>query len=1662
MAWQIILPRWLYDRRILAHPRRTPHSRRRPVFGTPLRFIATVWASIALFPSGAWAQTAAAGDLAPLSNPDGVLNAADFMILQRMVLGSLSPTQAQLRVGDVAPLGAPDGELNAGDLVVLMRAVNGEIILPDVYLGPDAPVLYVATSPTTENPYAFSGAGEPNTEIRLYIDGALTNTTLTGTDGSFTVAAVLSDGINLIHTTAYAGGIESEPSNVLSVDYRNQQPRQYTDTSIAATVVWSPGTTPAPYIVEGTLTIPLGSTLIIRPGTEIRFGFGARFNVLGDLLIQGTAQSPVLLTSDSPDPRRGDWLGVIIDNTAGHVQIDHALIQWAANGVAIYGGTDVLISNSTIRDSAQAGIYVAPGASPRIVGNTIDQVAPTGYVAYIGSGIEVDSSDPIIQGNHVRNHDIGVYVKNHASPTIDAGNTIEANRFGIYLQGDYSDPENNPTPVVTGNNIYSNSSYGLAAEGWATDAWTNDSYSDLLEIELDISGNWWGSSNPSSVSASVAPFGAYGPVLRLAPFLDAEGGDPLAGNFLSGLVTTNQQLASGSQHVVVGDLVITRAASLSIDAGSSLLFARHSAITALGTFVAIGTLDNKIQLDSLEPIKVPGDWQGISLYGDNSLVNNTVVRHARRAIDIYGRYASISHSTLSDFSLDGIVARAGSTADISYNQIHGTTRTGNGLSLHSSEVMASQNQIIQTNYGIFVSASSPTLQGNDISDNSRGIYIQKVNTGDNPPRPTLSANRIYANDYGIYLSARRQLTGEPDPAINNNEIHSNNQYNLFLSNFNPASIVNAAQNWWGTENEAEILAGFNDPYRVLYSPYKNAAGDSVTASSLLGVISEPRVLAGGQTYHVDTMIIQQGASLTIGAGARLEFPYGAQLVVNGDLIIDGTEEAPVVFTRASGASSWNGIYLNSPNAVLHDFVVEYARESLHAVAGPVSVYDAEFRFCLLKCVFFEGQYGNRMALDVRRVRIDAGGPTIDGVVIHHGRGTVAGSHIANANQGMYLYGTNYALSIDRNSFVNNVYGIAVSGATYYPNTPAANDNNFSANSDKNYWTGYYSLRPDTVLDATNNWWGTELDPDIQASIWDEEDVGANMPKVTYLPYRSEPVPMPPRLDALPGLHSDELLAVTGHAEPNQALRVYLNGGGAATGMADSLGAFSIPVSLSPGNNDIHVVSYRGATESYPSRSYQVVRDVDAPVITLVSPVDGAVTNQYAVSFTGSLSEPATLTIGGNTVALDANNAFSHGPVYLAEGANAIALVATDVAGNVTTQTVHLMLDSTPPADPVPTLIDFDSSSGSETLVSGAAGSVQAGTVITLVNVRTGQTSRIAAATDGSFALSIGSASGDDLALIAADDLGNQSTWLDHTVTGTAPVLALVIASPVNSATVSGDTVHVVGTVTGPANTGVVVNGVIANIEGGQFVATDVPVVAGGPTTLTVTATDPEGATVNESLVVNGAAGPPVELSVTPDHGLSPLPVTFNLERVSPFEIGSVEIDLDGDGVYDLTGPDITYTYGQDAQRNNVVVSATASHTYLYPGLYTVRVRVQGSGADSGVSYALDHPVLIQDAIGAGSNLRRIYQRMLDNLSAGNPASALTALSQTMQDKFTTLFTDPAIDFSLLVPELGEIVGGGISGDVGFLVVKRNDAGQYLYHSVYFNRGSDGVWRIGEM
>jgi len=233
---------------------------------------------LTLFLSIAHAEQYVAGDVAPKGAPDGQLNAADLVVLERFILGDLIPDSLEQIIGDVAPIGAPDSTLNAADLLILQRAIFGDVILAPITIGPPAPTLDSVTSPTSFNPYQITGSATANTTVYIYVEGNRQHEITSAADGTFAVGVYLFDGNNNIYATEYDGVDESAPSNTVQVNYINTISRIQGDTTtdgpISVDTVWTPGLMPTPYNITSNFTVNADVTFVIQPGTVLLFDDG--------------------------------------------------------------------------------------------------------------------------------------------------------------------------------------------------------------------------------------------------------------------------------------------------------------------------------------------------------------------------------------------------------------------------------------------------------------------------------------------------------------------------------------------------------------------------------------------------------------------------------------------------------------------------------------------------------------------------------------------------------------------------------------------------------------------------------------------------------------------------------------------------------------------------------------------------------------------------------------------------------------------------------------------------------------------------------------------------------------------------------------------------------------------------------------------------------------------------------------------------------------------------------------------------------------------------------------------------------------------------------------------------------------------------------------------
>ena len=172
-----------------------------------------------------------------------------------------------------------------------------------------------------------------------------------------------------------------------------------------------------PYLIQGPFYMQPATTttatLTIEPGVELRFyrdpeGDTRYGMTIGDapastdprlvtLDIAGSANEPIVFTSDADAPAPGDWMGLYLDGSpaSGNV-LSHAVIEYAGgeSGTNSYGcgpkdndaailitdwrPDDAFITDVTIKDSAAGGIvcgWDSDEDGPDFTGNTFENIA---------------------------------------------------------------------------------------------------------------------------------------------------------------------------------------------------------------------------------------------------------------------------------------------------------------------------------------------------------------------------------------------------------------------------------------------------------------------------------------------------------------------------------------------------------------------------------------------------------------------------------------------------------------------------------------------------------------------------------------------------------------------------------------------------------------------------------------------------------------------------------------------------------------------------------------------------------------------------------------------------------------------------------------------------------------------------------------------------------------------------------------------------------------------------------------------------------------------------------------------------------------------------------------------------------------------------------------
>lgn len=156
----------------------------------------------------------------------------------------------------------------------------------------------------------------------------------------------------------------------------------------------------------------------------------------------------------------------------------------------------------------------------------------------------------------------------------------------------------------------------------------------------------------------------------------------------------------------------------------------------------------------------------------------------------------------------------------------------------------------------------------------------------------------------------------------------------------------------------------SETIQVVYVPPERRVADTLSGNITWTGQPSPYVVSR-------TVVVAQGSSLTIEPGTEVMLAGGQSLIVEGELIANGTEDNPIVFTRYRDGESWGSIVFDhSLASKLSHCVVEYSSSGGsyggENYAGAVAVVggDLDVDGCLFRKLPNESPTAEGDAIDI--------------------------------------------------------------------------------------------------------------------------------------------------------------------------------------------------------------------------------------------------------------------------------------------------------------------------------------------------------------------------------------------------------------------------------------------------------------------------------------------------------------------------------------------------------------------------------------------------------------------------------------------------------------------------------------------------------------------------
>lgn len=293
--------------------------------------------------------------------------------------------------------------------------------------------------------------------------------------------------------------------------------------------------------------------------------------------------------------------------------------------------------------------------------------------------------------------------------------------------------------------------------------------------------------------------------------------------------------------------------------------------------------------------------------------------------------------------------------------------------------------------------------------------------------------------------------------------------------------------------------------------------------------------------------------------------------------------------------------------------------------------------------------------------------------------------------------------------------------------------------------------------------------------------------------------------------------------------------------------------------------------------------------------------------------------------------------------------------------------------------------------------------------------------------------------------GEPGSFLTVTVAGYRMCIKPHIDGPGDGGLVEGSNAVVYGTIDMPEGTeaGVTVNGMPAEVNGSAFALSGLP-LSPGLNNIVAFVTDDLGNFARDIVTVTASEPSPsyVRLTPYPVSGTAPLEVSFSVDESIPAAGTLYELDFDGDGLADVSAPDLD------------TLAGLASHTYDAEEIYYPSLAVTDADGGSYFTTAVVNVYAPPDLAGKWGDMKTA-------LAAGRITEAAGYIAESTREGYREVFQAFATEGVLAdaAEGMGDIqitnhFGNYAEGDMRVM----QDGVEYSFY-VLFEKGADGVWRI---